>query len=775
MFANDVKISLVNLTTTAPHIHAGLQCMFVLRGSIFVELEGRKIKLSSEDLLVVDSNQLHSVIAEDSNVVLILEVEKEYIRKECGDTANADIKCHCIGHSDESSNYYALKRTVTQMLYTMIKKEDGFQLDFKVGLLRFLHILYTGFRVENSRKEERRNPEAPQDISMALTYINENLYYPMKLEDVAENMYMSPQYFSKFFKRKMGIGFLDYLTSLRLEKAVKNLVYTEESIIKIALDHGFSNAKSFTAAFKKKYNETPGSFRKQYQNRIEKDVNETEEVEINLDVDIDLKEFMRYVKRYDISFEQTSLNKKSHSFALQDKCVREIQMQENLLNIGRVETAGYTDLYNQLETLRDNLGFRYVYFQLEDYFVQDNVHYSLILYNQFFRIINRIKKLNMIPFIKIELSKKYERWGREETEEDLVRKINNFLYCVEAVYPKEFLKEWKIEVCIPSEWDSSYDFFTYETICREVKKRPLGIKVGYYGMNKIDEKQKERFLAFLEKAKKSGQSPDFITFGAFAMEKQKGYMSNQFFYEGLQGYYKEIIHEIEKGCTKVLGTIPDLYMTEWNTMMGDLKNESILYFRSAIILEALLEVNPYIKGAAYWSDSSVSGMYSGELPMTTLALHMIDGVRRPVYSVLEVIHRMGENIIHEGENILVSCDKENQYNILIWNPKYLNPSYSVDDATVESLTENVNIKINNITPGTYQVKKVTCNRDHSGAVTQIADAGYPDFTDMEVFDYIQYNIAHRLNVYEERISHKQYVLNTNLSYNSVVMYIITKK
>lgn len=766
MFIKDVKLGLVDLSATEAHIHSGLQCLFVLRGTTTIEVEGKEIVLSAEDLLVIDSNQLHAIKTDTSNVVLMLEIEKDYILNECGGMAVGRLKCHCIGHSDESSRFYGLKKALTQMLYIAVKKEEGYQLDFKIELLRFLYVLYTCFK-DGKATEKAIQPEKTKNIRPVLSYMNDNYYRPLKLEEMAKREYMSPQYFSKYFKRKTGYNFLEYLTSLRLKKAVHALISTEDSIVKIALDHGFANGKSFNEAFKREFQDTPGNFRKQHRKEDAGQAKETDSVEIDLEVEIDLKDFMRYVKRYDINFEKSNISKKYYEFDMKKEKMKELCPQENILNIGKVESAGYTNLFEQLETLRDRLSFQYVYFELEDYFIPNNIQYSLILYNQFFRTVDHLKKLNMIPFLQIKTYEVAKYEDPQQIKEHLKQRMETFLYCMKAVYTKDFLRQWKIEILVPKDTDNDVKMLAYETLYRALKQRDLMFQVGYYthgGTSDIFRLMKERECV-----------PDFITFGAFPIERKKHFIPNQFFYDGLRSFYREILDEIKEDCIQQIGEVPPLYMIRWNTLMGDLVNESILYFRSAIIVEALLDVNCDIKGAGYWADSAVSTRYSQDSPMSSLALYMMDDVRRPIYPVLEAMTRLGTNIIHEDKNILVSHNDKGEYGILIWNPKYLNPSYSLDDSTTESLTRNIELKLVNIDPGIYQVKKVTCNKEHSGAITQIVNAGYPDFTDMDVFDYIQYNIANGLTVYEGNIYNGSYVLNTNLLYNSVILYIIKKK
>ncbi|MFV0363670.1 MAG: helix-turn-helix domain-containing protein [Suipraeoptans sp.] len=775
MYMKDIKLSLVNLTETDMHIHSGLQCIFMLRGVAGIEIDDKEFQLSVEDFIVINSNQLHKISGGTTNLALVLEIEREYLIKECGDFAKGRIKCHCIGHSDFSSNYYGLKKALIRMLYIAVKKEYGYSLDFKVEMLKLVYILYTCFKINDEDIKDSPAIDKSKNFDEILTYINDNLYRSVRLDDVAGKAFMSPQYFSKYFKKKTGQGFLEYITMVRLNKAVYNLVYTDESIVKIAMDNGFANAKAFNEAFKKEYNDTPGNFRKLYSRDGSKLANETDKMDLNLEVDIELKEFMQYVQKYDVNPEQVQYSKKTYTVMLGNTKVKDIRSQENIISIGRVETANYTNLYNQLEKLRNKLNFKYVYFELEYKFIPENVHYSYIIYNQFFKTIDNIKKCNMIPFIRICPSEAYSGNQTKKYKEDAIKKIQSFVQCVKRMYAREYINDWKIEVRNKDAVNEEIFEMFYDVVYRNIKSVFPKTKVGAYSINQPGEEQKERFSFFLHAANNRKCLPDFVTFGVFPKHRKESFMSNQFFYTDLKGYHMEVIDALKGAYKRASCDIPDMYMIEWNTLMGDLDNESILYFRSAIILDNMLEVNEEIRGAGYWADSSVAAIYSGEEPMTSLALHMIDDVKRPIYPVLELINRLGNNIIYENENILISKSGSDEYKVLIWNPRYLNPSYSLDESTTDSLIRNINVKLKGIESGKYQIKKITCNKEQAGVITKMVNAGYADFTDTEVFDYIKSDVANGLNVYDENIMNNTYMLNTNLFYNSVIMYIIGKK
>jgi xylan 1,4-beta-xylosidase len=61
-----------------------------------------------------------------------------------------------------------------------------------------------------------------------------------------------------------GLTFIEYLTNLRLDKAVFSLLTNEKAICKIAYECGFASIKSFNRAFKNAYGISPREYRKRF-------------------------------------------------------------------------------------------------------------------------------------------------------------------------------------------------------------------------------------------------------------------------------------------------------------------------------------------------------------------------------------------------------------------------------------------------------------------------------------------------------------------------------
>ena len=91
-------------------------------------------------------------------------------------------------------------------------------------------------------------------------YIEEN-FRTATLESVAVKVSMSPNYLSKIFKRKMGIGFSEYLTEVKMRKAAEMLRGIEYKIYEVSFAVGYDNPKNFTRAFKQYSGKSPREFR----------------------------------------------------------------------------------------------------------------------------------------------------------------------------------------------------------------------------------------------------------------------------------------------------------------------------------------------------------------------------------------------------------------------------------------------------------------------------------------------------------------------------------
>lgn len=100
-------------------------------------------------------------------------------------------------------------------------------------------------------------------VEQIVNYFEDHYNEKVSLDQIAENMYLSPFYISKIFKSETGDAPIRHLINIRLERA-KELLESDYkgSIQEVAALVGYDDAYHFSKLFKKHYGMTPSQARK---------------------------------------------------------------------------------------------------------------------------------------------------------------------------------------------------------------------------------------------------------------------------------------------------------------------------------------------------------------------------------------------------------------------------------------------------------------------------------------------------------------------------------
>lgn len=115
------------------------------------------------------------------------------------------------------------------------------------------------------RKDEQS--EGSLIMKRVLEYISQNYDKQLKLEEAAEQVYITPAYLGIIFKKETGKNFTAYLTDLRMEKAKELLLDVRININEITYKVGYHNVRYFSRTFKEYVGITPKEYRKIHANR----------------------------------------------------------------------------------------------------------------------------------------------------------------------------------------------------------------------------------------------------------------------------------------------------------------------------------------------------------------------------------------------------------------------------------------------------------------------------------------------------------------------------
>lgn len=99
-------------------------------------------------------------------------------------------------------------------------------------------------------------------IESAQKYIAENfMSEDISLNSVSSSVGMSPSYFSSIFSQEVGQTFVEYLTSIRMERAKELLMCSSKKTSEIGFEVGYKDSHYFSYIFKKTQGCSPKDYR----------------------------------------------------------------------------------------------------------------------------------------------------------------------------------------------------------------------------------------------------------------------------------------------------------------------------------------------------------------------------------------------------------------------------------------------------------------------------------------------------------------------------------
>ncbi len=254
------------------HIHSSTELLWIERGSYRISSDGREYDAAAGDLILLRPFTIHHTITGDEpeNAYHVIKIRSSFLQEfstgeEIGESfaeltlCRADSKVLWTAREVEEAGLLPALTDLTAEETPRPFREMG----LRIGAGRLLLLL---LRDLSARRPADEAPAAAPDsilkIYSALLLVNRRYTEDLTEELCASEIGFSRCYFSRLFRRVVGVGFKQYLTNTRLRRAERELLTTDRPVSEIASAVGFNSVAYFISCFRQKNKVSPTVFRR---------------------------------------------------------------------------------------------------------------------------------------------------------------------------------------------------------------------------------------------------------------------------------------------------------------------------------------------------------------------------------------------------------------------------------------------------------------------------------------------------------------------------------
>lgn len=106
------------------------------------------------------------------------------------------------------------------------------------------------------------NKDSQGIVMEAQSYVEQNYRKEITLNKMSDILHVHPNYFSRVFKEKTGMSFVDYIAYVRVKQAEKLLKSEDKSVKEISIECGYRDSNYFGRVFKRRTGMSPADFRR---------------------------------------------------------------------------------------------------------------------------------------------------------------------------------------------------------------------------------------------------------------------------------------------------------------------------------------------------------------------------------------------------------------------------------------------------------------------------------------------------------------------------------
>ncbi len=248
------------------HIHDEIEILVALKGPIYVSSDKMKYVLNKNDVVLVNRRVPHSTVYPPYACTNILQFRLNNMVPQLPQKTNiylsyfmSDIRTDMLYFDSTHPISKVISSNIELILKEKENKDKGYEMYIQAYLKLILATLYRNEIFKDDT--DCFHYESLTKVLPVIRYIEENYTKDLTLDSLCGIVNMNKSHLCRVFKKAIGITMIDYLNFIRIWNAEKLLATTDEKILNVSMNVGFSNISYFNRTFKQTTGMTPSEYK----------------------------------------------------------------------------------------------------------------------------------------------------------------------------------------------------------------------------------------------------------------------------------------------------------------------------------------------------------------------------------------------------------------------------------------------------------------------------------------------------------------------------------
>ncbi len=657
--------------------HSYIEIFYLVTGSCTLTVGEQRYSMIHRDLILI--NVMESYTYKVDGILCVFRIAyRTFLRFAPGEG--------CIFFLNSTKENRDVYEDIRSLVHEMIWLETNEKRDRECRIYRnfyeIMDILLLHCRdISHEAMAGQGQIDDDMKLRQIIAYVHTHYRDSVSLSVLAGQMFVSTSTLSRFFRKKTGTYFVDYVNKVRLTYAIGEMRCTSKNLTKIAADCGFSSASSFSTLFHQVYGTSPNAYR-----RMLPKPNEISDREQKLrnEVARQITPERTSRKQTDITV-NTAISRTYH------------QPFPRVVTVGSLSALAGTNVQFHLQYAVKELHITHVRIWSvfsKDMKVTDGKTIGVYNYNAIDNVLDRLVENHIGVYFDFGRRPDIAVRTQDETvfQEDTAIRfktrrnwealLEDFVQHLVARYGIDEIKNWYFDFNQDPSYkgeyayaeDPEYSFFdVWKHAFRTIRHYAPGARIG--GPVGVPNGHSDMLYVFLKEAKEADCCPDFLSIILFPYKPTEDYQS--FTRVPDPDYELRMLVKVENMLKEMEMKDLPIHVSDWNFSLStrNVMNDSCV--RGAYLASRAGMMMKYTQICSIWilSDWVSSHFDTRTILNGGCGLLTRDSIRKPAWFALQFMCRLGQTILYDDEHLVVTRRGTDDYMILASNSVRFDVNY----------------------------------------------------------------------------------------------------